>query len=528
MAVTFNKTLQNIVVLLILLNFMYYTLPLLPICTKDKKMVLAFSTDEVNSMTTVSHAIYNDLLPDSYSYGSIYSYVTILLLLPKIITGTYTTNHAIIIALRSVSLTSALLTLGLVYYTGKRNFNYLTGLLSVFLLSVTPYYISRSIEGLPDILQLFFISLSIFYCLKYVEEGRDRQLMLTSISAGLAFGTKYAGAFLLPVIFTSILIVCGVRNGVFFRLSKKFMLVVTCFIVTFFITNFYSMINFSDFVSTIKCEARHISSGHTFFERTDGFLWMSLLSKNTLFGNIFLYLVGFSLFFSCVQVIISIYNGKITARDKRLLVLCVWVLVFFGYLFFRVNYRTERYVIPIIPSLYMILGATVAFIRDALRKRDRRLSNLFLLAVVILVFLGYEPLYKRAEYKRADISNRPSSSRIIVGEWIDEHYDKHTKIQYDYYTYIPLKFTKTWVSFHQTERDVELNTPDLIVVNDAIMRRVSNISQAKIYKRGEEAFMQSHEFYDKIQKGKLEGYELVGNFTGVWVYEKKRGGRDIN
>jgi len=73
----------NVSFMILLLLFMYFELPLAVCLTsKDRNMVLTFEDDEYKNILSLERGLNNRLDLGFYAYGSVYFYVTILLLLP--------------------------------------------------------------------------------------------------------------------------------------------------------------------------------------------------------------------------------------------------------------------------------------------------------------------------------------------------------------------------------------------------------------------------------------------------------------
>ena len=90
--------------------------------------------------------------------------------------------------------------LWMTYRIGHRVFNPVAASIACVLLAVTPDFLRWSLESHPDFPQLFWVLCALLACCRLANEFRLRWILLASLFAGLAFGTKYIGIFLLPVI----------------------------------------------------------------------------------------------------------------------------------------------------------------------------------------------------------------------------------------------------------------------------------------------------------------------------------------
>jgi len=84
--------------------------------------------------------------------------------------------------------------ISLIFLICKEAYNELTGLLSAFLLTITPTHIFSSIYVRPDIMMLFFALGSLYFAVRLLKFGQTKFYILSSIFVGLATGTKLSGA----------------------------------------------------------------------------------------------------------------------------------------------------------------------------------------------------------------------------------------------------------------------------------------------------------------------------------------------
>ncbi len=135
-----------------------------------------------------------------YQYG--YAYLN-MGLLPLFLLSYFTdvTEQHIVVWLRMIPTLFAIATVTLTFVMARRYFGRLAAWLSAFLLSFTVLnFLRMSVMSHSDISQVFFLMLGIYFCCRLAEDGHSTWLISASVAAGFAFGCKYSGLFLLPII----------------------------------------------------------------------------------------------------------------------------------------------------------------------------------------------------------------------------------------------------------------------------------------------------------------------------------------
>ena len=89
---------------------------------------------------------------------------------------------------------------------GRLLFDRRVGAIAALLLASTLIFLRWAVESHPDLPQLFFLLVSLTFCCQITHRFTLRQVMLGGAFAGLAFGTKYAGIFLLPLLILALFV----------------------------------------------------------------------------------------------------------------------------------------------------------------------------------------------------------------------------------------------------------------------------------------------------------------------------------
>ncbi len=121
-------------------------------------------------------------------------------------------ERAIVFILRLLSLLGGLGTIATIYVFARRYLGTIIALFAALVLGSSPLFVIYALEVKPDICQIFFIVLSLYLLARAFEPfetGKGawgglradlRFLLGSAAAAGAAFGTKYQGMFLIPLL----------------------------------------------------------------------------------------------------------------------------------------------------------------------------------------------------------------------------------------------------------------------------------------------------------------------------------------
>ncbi len=105
-----------------------------------------------------------------------------------------------ILAARLVSTAMALGVLGLIYVIGRRLWDERTGLAAALLFALSPVTLYYAKNANLDIPYVFWLALTLFFCVRILQENRRRDYLWLGLSAALAVCTKdQAYGFILPM-----------------------------------------------------------------------------------------------------------------------------------------------------------------------------------------------------------------------------------------------------------------------------------------------------------------------------------------
>jgi len=235
--------------------FLSYSLPLVSLGIDDVRMASVFSVDEADIATQV-RVLYQDLgkVP-SFKYGGVFYYLPTLVL--KGLALLWTVDDRLLLMVLRLFCTAA--GLGCIWFTYRIGYlvgGDLSGLIAAALLTLNPTVLRWSVEIHPDLPQLFWILGAVWFCCRLGHVFQWAWVLGASLCAGLAFGTKYAGVFLIPVIWFAIwfahtegrLVLGRLRSG---QVWFAWMLVPAIFFLIFAATNPFAMLHPGEFVDTL-------------------------------------------------------------------------------------------------------------------------------------------------------------------------------------------------------------------------------------------------------------------------------------
>ncbi len=179
----------------------WFTWPLAWSASANARLVGTFITDEETHVRLLQEAIIGRTPRLGYiQYG--YTYLN-LGLAPLFVKSYFkaVTEQEIIVWLRMLSALFGVGTIAVTFVLSRRYMGHFVAWAASFLLAVVPrnFMVMSSISH-ADIPQLFFMMLGLYFCSRMAEDGRRGWFIGASLAAGLAFGCKYTGLFLLPIL----------------------------------------------------------------------------------------------------------------------------------------------------------------------------------------------------------------------------------------------------------------------------------------------------------------------------------------
>jgi hypothetical protein len=275
------------------------------------------------------------------------------------------------------------------------------------------------------------------------------------------------------------------------------------------------------FVRGIVSESRHIATGHIFKANLNGLDWFGVMLSPEVVDGMILLLAAVSLGFNLRRGIREGWRWALTPGA----VIWIFVILYITFLVSRVNLHEARYLLPIVPLLFILAAQVLSQATMYMAgKMSRRLAPVLVL-IAFSVILGLELLRsfsQVSEYRQLIIDREQTNVSIEAGLWLEQQYPANARVLYDYYTWVPPYFANAVPIFGGTLQDLEKLEPDLVVVNKAIAERFSDLRRASAYIGGEGDFKESYEYYQTLAHNSA-GYTLLRDFGNVQIYGRTTG-----
>lgn len=530
---TGKKNTQFEWVLLILLVVGYYSwlsVNTVYSASVDGRLLEVFDGDEFSHFDIVSKALTNHTLCVEWTvYGHFYFNIV---LFPLFILQRFTpvSDQLLVLVLRYVSTLSSILTVIMTFGLAKRYFDSFVAWISSIFLMIVPYIFNYwSVTSHPDTLQMFTIVCGMFACCEYLLSKKNKWLIIAAFFAGMAFSTKYAGIFLMPIIW----FLCF---GIFVEPIKKikrdflhlpsllqaFWLVFitgVSFLIAFALASPCLVLDLKFFPGLIRV-VQVTSSGYLYQINHRRIEWFEVLSSTSLLGVLNSVLLAFAL----AWFIFKTWKTKGEELQSPKGLLWVWVLFYFAVAFFSANVRENRYLLVIIPFIFILLADFLVSVLDYIgRKFSRKFVFHFMFGAIVVfgVLELWEGVLRQLELIETRQTRENNNPVIEAGKWLEVNYQPSSRILYDKYSYVPSKFTQVWGTYNMDATLVEDVKPRVIVINSSIRDIFRDSYMANSYVDGPERFMEIHDFYDALEAEQL-GYVLVADFGSVRIYQKER------
>jgi 4-amino-4-deoxy-L-arabinose transferase-like glycosyltransferase len=332
------------------------------------------------------------------------------------------------------------------------------------------YHWSQSIH--PDVLQTFLI-LATFTVL--TRSHSLFSVFLATAIGGLAFGTKYAGIFLLPFLpLPYALRVYQAKPSVRASVpavALAYLLTASIFLIVFLSVNPYVVTHFTAAWADFTYESRHVKIGDTKVESPSPLLWIPVLTGEFGIWGFVLVLAGFSILVrSELQQLFaqgaSKYFSDMNRRTKITLILYSTCCLL--YLFSMVRMRVPRFLFHVSPIIVVLstLGYwdIVSRIRPNWIKTKLIPSMLFLLLIPSLM----STLKSSREY-----SDKANSPLLKQGQFLLQHFDSKARILSNPYAYVPSVFENVEFRYSIAQDDIRRFKPDVIILTQSAHGRWS-------------------------------------------------------
>jgi 4-amino-4-deoxy-L-arabinose transferase-like glycosyltransferase len=497
---------------------------LLPIGVDDLGIAAVFSADEALSGQIVRQMLLDRTLsPDHFfAYGALYHELAALLLVPFTWLGAG--ERGALVGLRSVSLLSGAAVIALTYRLGARLYGAWAGMLAAALVALSAELARWSVTAHPDTLQLALIT-GCLIAVCAVRERPDRgRIALAAALAGLAFGTKYAGVMLLPLIWlasTTALVADGLSGRVLLkRLALDALLIGAVFAFAFAVTNPYALIEWRRFITQMRAELEHAQTGHVLTSEAGGLRWLRVVASAEVAGTLAVlaatagWVAGLAGLTDARAVPRGAWLRSVATRLGPRGLIAIWTIGYLAYLIIVVGYQEPRYALPLLPGIAVSAAGAVV----ALGRRWPRLAVPAGVALVALTAVPAAGALADVYRDRLDQRAAEDNPRIAAGRWLDGNVPPEAAVLTDAYVYVPSAFGNQRTTFGLTEAEVSAARPVVIVVNDDIRSRFLSAADRDRYVDGAVAYDERAGTYARLETRNLGCYQLLADLGGVRIY----------
>ncbi|HPD74003.1 MAG TPA: phospholipid carrier-dependent glycosyltransferase [bacterium] len=253
-----------------------------------------------------------------------------------------------------------------------------------------------------DIYLTSLVTISLFFFIKYLKSNTTRSkslfLVLSSIAFGLATGTKITALITLPIIVGLIFIRKNIKDVLLFILGV---------ILSFSISNPFSIINFQSFISrVISMKTREAGAVFSSVNLNPFKYFVGLSNILTLP----IFIVGL---ITILVLSVSFYKSIKSKNIQKYDLSHIFLIgnVFLYMLFFSLNKRlVERWVLPITPIL--IIYATYGIYSITTFFNSKNKQNIIRFSLLFIFFIFYT-IYLITFIKQLDIGD----TRLLAYKW---------------------------------------------------------------------------------------------------------------
>jgi len=238
----------------------------------DATHLFSYHPDEYHSLRgLLSLAIYGDLNPHFFNYGSLYLYLVAaagVIAHPRVLLSL--TDQSFPEALRVwtldarvVSVIAGVVTVLVIYLLARLIWGTRPATLSALLLALVPLHVLNSHYGTVDVTQALFITLALLFSLRLMRSGRWQDCAWAGAMTGLAASAKYNGIAVVIAPLAAVLLAGGGAERARWHLGvgKKILIVLGCALLAFALTSPFTFLAWSEAKADIAYELEHMRIG---------------------------------------------------------------------------------------------------------------------------------------------------------------------------------------------------------------------------------------------------------------------------
>ncbi|MBD3335522.1 MAG: phospholipid carrier-dependent glycosyltransferase [Candidatus Eisenbacteria bacterium] len=440
----------------------YAALINIPVAVESPEMLSAFVIDEGREAGYMVESLAaGELLVHNYQYGRAYAWLSfhaVRLLQSLGYTEDGASTPLVARTMRLISLFAAGLSLAAMFalvrrLTGDACLAFLAALLMGSLNSF--YHWSQLIH--PDTLQLFFLILAA----AVLTTPSLPAVSLASFLAGLAFGTKHFGIFLLPF-----LLLAGWIYMTQSEHPRRRWVMPPAGVASFFagwvLFNSAYLANPEAWLRSIGGLARGLAEGLGRPEPMvqDRMEWFALLgSELSIAGSIVvgagLVLLGTALWRHAREV----NRGDVLCDNAAVFAMAAYCAASFLYLLLFVTYREGRFLLPILP-----FAIALSFAGISMGFRTWGATRKVRYAIYAVLLCALLPQNLQAVRREAHLSAKSSHPVIRAAQWMESRYSADTVVLYEKYAYVPERLDRRIPVWGVTPMELDRVDPDVVIL----------------------------------------------------------------
>jgi len=447
-----------------------------------------------------------DLNPHFFNYPSLFFYINALAYIPYYLIGKFmgvfrTPNDILppislamgvtraqmpttVLLGRAVTILFGVGTVYLVYLAGNQITNRaMVGILSALMLAVSPTNVWHSRLITPDTFVTFFAIATFLASVRIYQQGETFQYVVAGVLAGLTISSKYNGAI---IVFTIILAHVFRYRGGALKQAKLYLALLLCG-MSFIATTPYSILDWTKFLSDLRFEASHYSTGHAGMEGNTLKWYIEYMWKTA--GIIY------------ILAVLEILRG-LRSRTKETILLSVFPVIYFAFISSFVV-RNDRTFLPMTPFLFILSASFLVNLIDRLiRLRSSRLRKISIIVVVCFSIIGLALMISNTIKDNLRLISLDSRETARI--WVNSNLPMGSKIAIE--SYSPFIDT-TKFSVYGFVRMID-HEPEWYIEQGFDYLIFSQGMYGRFYKEPER-YKQEISLYDKM----FDSFELVKMFS---------------
>jgi hypothetical protein len=356
---------------------------------------------------------------------------------------------------RALTAFSGVVTVWLLYLTGRRLAGTPTALVAALFLAVAPLHVRDSHFGVTDVAATSLVAAALLFVVRYRDTLARRDLLFAALFTGLAASTKYNAALIaVPALLA---VVMGEeRQQRRVRLAAEFCVVA---VAAFLIGTPYAAIDWPAWVRGLRNITEHLSAGHAVRE---GPAWRIHLASSLWYG------LGWPMLITGVMGLI-VYAW----RDRRAgLLFTIFPVLYFA-LIGSGQTAFARYIIPVVPFLCFAAAYFVTQSARVMSSTVRGLTVATLTAALAVIVAGpaaWASLQTDRLLARTD-------NRVLAATWLLREYPAGATMHQSGAVYGQLQFHQSTDRYPQlafdgparvfrTTAGADTSPPQLVVVQE--------------------------------------------------------------